>query len=106
MEELLTAHVLLAILGGVVGGFRAAVRAYPPRSWWVRVSDFMVGVALASAVSAYAPGQYPMLSLAYGVVAGTVAAYALDTVHDLVPALLRMVAKVKLHLDIPPKDKE
>lgn len=106
MEALLTAHVLLAVLGGVVGGFRAAVRADPPRSWLVRVSDFMVGVALAGAVSAYAPGQYPMLSLAYGVVAGTVAAYALDTVHDLIPAILRLVAKIKFSLDIPPKDKE
>lgn len=106
MEQYLTAHVILAVLGGVVGGFRAAVRGRPTRPIMVRVSDFLVGVAIAGATSTYAPPEYPFLALAYGVVAGTVSAFALDTLYDMIPAIMRFIAKVRFNLDLPSKNKD
>lgn len=95
MDELLTAHLLLALLGGIVGGFRAAIREYPPRSRLVRLSDFTVGVACAISFSHYAPKELPLLAVGYGVVSGTLAAYALDIIHEFLPRILKLAAKLR-----------
>lgn len=89
MQELFTLHNLLSLLGGVVGGFRAAVMS-PPRPLHVRVSDFLVGVLFGIASSYLTPADAPILALAYGVIAGTLATYALDVIHDLLPKLIKM----------------
>lgn len=98
MESLLTAHLLLAVTGGIVGGFRSALREHPPRSWRVRVVDFMIGVVVAASVSHLVPPQMPMMALAYGVLAGTLAAYALDIAYDFVPHVVRAIINIRLNI--------
>lgn len=100
MDFLLTPTLLFAAIGGAVGGFRAAIREYPPRGLLARLSDFLVGLSAAVAISHYTPAELPLLSIGYGMVAGTLTAYTLDILHEFVPRLVAVLIRLRLGISI------
>lgn len=93
MDMPITVHLIMALVGGAIGGLRAAGR--PNKNAIVRLTDVLAGLAAAAASSVYVPKELPLLGLGYGMVAGMTAGYALDLVFCVLPRLLDILLRVK-----------
>lgn len=102
-DYIISLHLVLAVVGGVIGGVRAAA-AKPNRNIVTKTTDIMAGVAAAASSSHYVPITLPWLALVYGMVAGVAAGYLLDIVYNLVPRVVQLLASLKLGVTIDDDD--
>ena len=88
MSELITAPVLLAMLGAIPTAIRSWARG--KRGLWAGLSDALIGVALAASVADWVtPHDKPAVALLVGMVSGMAGAPAIDAVRELVPQFVR-----------------
>lgn len=88
MSDLITAPVLLAMLGAIPTAIRSWARG--KRGLWAGLSDALIGVALAASVADWVtPHDKPAVALLVGMVSGMAGAPAIDAVRELVPQFVR-----------------
>lgn len=101
MQEWIT-PLNLAVIGGIVGGLRAAAKSTD--TVFLRLTDVLIGAMVAASASYYVPSNAPLGALALGVVVGRVAGHAVDVVYNLVPQLLPLLIKVLTAIQTKGKD--
>ena len=93
LVAVLASPLWLAILGAMVGGFRAGIMSWRKNGPARAFSDGLIGVVFAVAMAEWVtPPAYPKLAALIGLLAGTTGARALDAFFELVPEFVRELA--------------
>lgn len=91
MPDLITAPMLLAVIGAIPTAIRGWARS--GRGLWSGLSDALIGVVLAASIADWlTPPDKPAVALLIGLVAGMAGAPAIDAVRELVPQVVRELA--------------
>lgn len=93
LSAVLASPLWLAVLGAMVGGFRAGIMSWRKNGPARAFSDGLIGVVFAMAMAEWVtPPAYPKLAALIGLLAGTTGARALDAFFELVPEFIRELA--------------
>lgn len=92
--EVLTIRTLLGVVGAVPGALRAAALSRSRGMGWTRAtSDALIGVVLAASVAELmTPPSQPSAALLVGLLAGLLGGRALDSLFEMVPEVVRVLA--------------
>lgn len=92
MNELFSAQIILAMVGGAIGSARNFARNGATQRLDEGIVNVLVGTVFAAAAGErFAAQAHPVIAMVIGLCAGAVGGYALDALQALIPAVVKSI---------------